>query len=93
LTGSSTSTCLPGQLDETRAILDWIASELGPETYVNLKDQYYPAGKVTSEQYPELSRRLASGEFDEALDYARRLGLWKLDVRRAHPRLRQRLVV
>ena len=84
---------MPGQLDETRAILDWIGSELGPETYVNLMDQYFPAGKVTSEQYPELNRRLAPGEFDEALDYARRLGLGRLDVRRPHPRLRQRLVV
>jgi putative pyruvate formate lyase activating enzyme len=30
---------MPGCLDETKAILEWIASELGPESYVNLMDQ------------------------------------------------------
>lgn len=40
---------MPGSLDETRAILEWIATELGPDTYVNLMDQYYPAGKVRAE--------------------------------------------
>jgi putative pyruvate formate lyase activating enzyme len=84
---------MPGQLDETRAILDWIATELGPETYVNLMDQYYPAGRVTADQYPELNRRLRPEEFEAAVDYARRLGLWRLDVRRPHPRLLRRSVV
>ncbi len=34
---------MPGGLEETRAILEWIATELEPDTYVNLMDQYYPA--------------------------------------------------
>ncbi|MGH7752316.1 MAG: radical SAM protein, partial [Gemmatimonadales bacterium] len=78
---------MPGQLDETRAILEWIASELGPDTYVNVMDQYYPAGKVTAEQYPEINRRLTTAELEGAVEHARRLGLWRLDVRRPHPRL------
>ncbi|GBD32310.1 hypothetical protein HRbin33_01274 [bacterium HR33] len=82
---------MPGCLDETRAILEWIATELGPDTYVNLMDQYYPAGKVSAAQYPEINRRLTSREFEEAKAIARDLGLKRLDERRPHPRLRRRL--
>jgi putative pyruvate formate lyase activating enzyme len=82
---------MPGCLDETRAILEWIASELGADTYVNLMDQYYPAGKVSPTQYAEINRRLTNREFEEAKAIARELGLRRLDQRRAHPRLRPRL--
>jgi putative pyruvate formate lyase activating enzyme len=83
---------MPGALEETRAILQWIADTLGQETYVNLMDQYYPAGKVSAAQYPELNRRLSSREFDEARTMARELGLRRLDERRPHPRLARRIV-
>ncbi len=73
---------MPGALDETRAILEWIATELGPDTYVNLMDQYRPAGKVGGGRYPELDRRVPSAEFREALRFAKDLGL-RLDERRA----------
>jgi len=66
---------MPGCLEETRAILEWIADELGPNTYVNLMDQYRPAGKVTRERYPELNRRVAPGEYRAAVGFAENLGL------------------
>ena len=84
---------MPGGLDETREILTWIAGELGPDTYVNLMDQYYPAGKVDDERFPEINRRLAAAEYDEALAIARDLGLRRLDVRRPNPRLLARLAL
>ncbi len=84
---------MPGCLDETRAILEWIVSTLGPDTYVNLMDQYYPAGKVGAAAYPEINRRLTSAEFHEAQRIASDLGLRRLDVRKPHPRLRRRLVL
>jgi putative pyruvate formate lyase activating enzyme len=83
---------MPGQLDETRAILRWIAEELGPETYVNLMDQYRPAGKVGGGRFPEIDRPLASSEYREAVEAARDLGLHRLDVRRPHPRLFARAI-
>jgi putative pyruvate formate lyase activating enzyme len=83
---------MPGALAETRAILQWVADTLGRETYVNLMDQYYPAGKVSAAQYPELNRRLTSREFDQARAIARELGLRRLDERRPHPRLARRVV-
>jgi len=82
---------MPGMLDETRAILAWVAEELGPDTYVNLMDQYYPAGKVGDDHLPEINRRLAPGEFQEARDLTREMGLANLDERRPHLLLQARL--
>jgi putative pyruvate formate lyase activating enzyme len=84
---------MPGCLAETTAILEWIAVTLGPDTYVNLMDQYYPAGKVGQAAYPEINRRLTSTEFGEARQIASDLGLRRLDVRRPHPRLRRRMML
>ena len=84
---------MPECLDETQAILEWIASELGSETYVNLMDQYYPAGKVDAERYPELTRRLLAKEFVVAKRMAADLGLRRLDERRPNPRVLAKLAV
>lgn len=64
---------MPGGLEEAKAILDFIARELSPDTLVNLMDQYYPSYKAFN--YPELNRRLTRNEFSEALAYAEDLGL------------------
>lgn len=84
---------MPGCLDETRAILEWIATTLGSDSYVNLMDQYHPAGKVGESAYPEINRTLTSAEFREAWRIASELGLQRLDVRRPHPRLRRRMLL
>ncbi len=70
---------MPGCLEETRAILEWIANELGTDTYVNVMDQYHPAGKVNAQRYEEINRRLTSAELSEAYDVAADLGLTRLD--------------
>ncbi len=82
---------MPGGLEETEAILSWIRDELGPTTYVNVMDQYYPAGRVSDTLYPELNRRLRTEEFRAAQRAARSLGLERLDERRPHPLLARRL--
>lgn len=64
---------LPGGLEETKGVLDFIKEELTPDTLVNLMDQYYPSNRAFA--YPELSRRLTEKEFSEALSYAKELGL------------------
>ena len=76
---------MPGALEETRAILEWAAKELGPDTYVNLMDQYRPAGRVTSATYPEINRRIGAAEFAEAVRLAFDLGLRRLDQRSLGP--------
>jgi putative pyruvate formate lyase activating enzyme len=70
---------MPGLLDETEAILRFIADELGPGTYVNVMAQYYPAGRTG--EFPEIDRHLYRSEFERALEIADRLGLRRLDAR------------
>jgi putative pyruvate formate lyase activating enzyme len=70
---------MPGLLDETEAILRFVADELGPDTYVNLMGQYYPAGRT--EKYEEIDRRPHREELERAFEIADRLGLSRLDPR------------
>ena len=74
---------MPGLLENTRAILQWIATALSPETYVNLMDQYHPAHKAeTDPRFSAINRCLSSSEFHQAAEYAMKAGLWRLDARR-----------
>ena len=71
---------MPSAAAETQAILEWLAEELGPDTYVNLMDQYRPAGRVTGAHVPELNRPVTHSEYGHAREMAGRLGL-RLDER------------
>ncbi|HXW04380.1 MAG TPA: hypothetical protein VD833_04045 [Vicinamibacterales bacterium] len=83
---------MPGCLDETRAILEWVAATLGSDAYVNLMNQHHPAGRVGASSYAEINRRLTSMEFREAQQIAADLGLHRIDARRPHARLLRRLM-
>jgi putative pyruvate formate lyase activating enzyme len=72
---------MPGLLDETEAVLRFVAEELGPGTYVNLMGQYYPAGKVGDGRYEEIDRRPHADELERAFQIADELGLRRLDRR------------
>ncbi|NIN71510.1 MAG: radical SAM protein [Gemmatimonadetes bacterium] len=82
---------MPGHLDETQAILEWIARELGTDTYINLMNQYRPAGRVCAEHYPEINRLPTAAEFNRAVEIAVDLGLTRLDERRVDLRLFRKL--
>jgi putative pyruvate formate lyase activating enzyme len=73
---------MPGLLEETEAVLRWVAEALGPGTYVNLMGQYYPAGKVGKNgRYEEIDRRPEADELRRAFEIADSLGLRRLDPR------------
>ena len=74
---------MPGEIAGTREILDWVARELGPNTYVNVMLQYRPAGRVSQTEYVEINRRISGNEFKQALDAAHAVGLHRLDGRTA----------
>jgi putative pyruvate formate lyase activating enzyme len=76
---------MPGDIAGTGEIMRWIAQELSPTTYVNVMAQYYPAGKVTSSEFPEINRGVTPLEYQRALDEAWRAGLKRLDSRRHSP--------
>ncbi|HYL14443.1 MAG TPA: radical SAM protein [Terriglobales bacterium] len=70
---------MPGGIARTPDIMQWIARELGRETYVNLMAQYHPAGHVTATEYPEIDRRITVNEYRQAVDAFHAAGLWRLD--------------
>ncbi|MCC7541173.1 MAG: radical SAM protein [Deltaproteobacteria bacterium] len=84
---------MPGSVDDSERIFRWLATEISPETYVNVMDQYHPDGLVAREpdRYPTLARPLRHQEWLDALERARAAGLHRLDERRPHPRLRSRM--
>ncbi len=70
---------MPGGLAGTRAVTAFLARELSANTYLNLMAQYRPAGKVSSEKFGEINRRITGDEYAEAVRCAREAGLWRLD--------------
>lgn len=73
---------MPGCIEDTAAIMRFLAREVSPNIYVNVMQQYYPAGRVSAETFPELNRRLTNTEYLEAVKAARDAGVWRLDERK-----------
>ena len=68
---------MPGLLEETKAILGFIADHLPSDTYVNIMGQYHPCGRAND--FPELNAEISAEEYRLALKYAQTLGLSRLD--------------
>jgi putative pyruvate formate lyase activating enzyme len=73
---------MPGGIAGTREIMRFLGREISRHTYVNIMDQYYPAGRVSREKFSEINRRITGKEHDEAIRIAREEGLHRLDRRR-----------
>lgn len=73
---------MPGGVAGTPEIMRWLAEEVSPGTYVNIMDQYAPAGKVGEARFAELNRRVTAAERSDAVAAARAAGLWRFDERR-----------
>jgi len=73
---------MPKGLAGTPSVLHFLATEISRSTYVNIMSQYHPCGGAVGQ--PDLGRRITSGEFEEALELARREGLERLDERHQH---------
>lgn len=67
---------MPGCLDETEKILKFLAS-LSPQTYVNVMEQYRPVYKA--HDYPPIDKALSHKEYEQALAYAEKAGLTRLE--------------
>ena len=65
---------LPGQVDQAKAVMDWVAQEFPRGTVLfSLMSQYTPWGNLSS--FPELDRRLRPGEMRVTREYMENLGL------------------
>ena len=67
---------LPENIAGTGEILDFLAEEISPDTFVNIMDQYRPCYRAG--EYPPLDRRLRPREFEAARAHARQRGLHRL---------------
>jgi putative pyruvate formate lyase activating enzyme len=72
---------LPENLAGTADIVQFLATEISSNTYLNLMDQYRPAYKA--HYFPELNRRITRSEYEAAVKMAWDAGLRRLDERRA----------
>ena len=74
---------MPNALTGTREIMHFLADELSPDTYVNVMDQYSPAGQVVErpQQYNDIDRGVSREELVEAVRIAEEEGLYRLDTR------------
>lgn len=61
---------LPGYLDNSRRVIDWVAENFRPgEIMFSLMRQYLPCGRVADGEFPELNRRVSDEEYAEISDY------------------------
>jgi putative pyruvate formate lyase activating enzyme len=80
---------MPGLLDESAAIFNWLAEAIAPETFINIMAQYRPEYRVGTPgpgtqgrpRYAEINRRPGRDELGEAYALARHAGLWRFDER------------
>jgi putative pyruvate formate lyase activating enzyme len=73
---------MPGGLGGTREVMRFLTQEVSPDTYVNIMGQYYPAGLVNEDRYPEINRHVTAEEMAEARRVAEEEGLHRFDERR-----------
>ncbi len=70
---------LPDNLAGTREVMEFLAKEISPHTYVNVMAQYRPCGRAF--EHPSLKRFPTDQEIAEAERAARAAGLTRLDRR------------
>ena len=67
---------MPGHLDDSKRVFEFLAHEISPDTFVNVMDQYRPCYEAG--RFPEIARRLTKEEFETALGMARDAGLRRI---------------
>ncbi|MBW1856898.1 MAG: radical SAM protein [Deltaproteobacteria bacterium] len=61
---------LPGHMEESCTILEWIAANISTNVYLSLMSQYYPCNNVPD----EINRKISNNEYDGVLAKAEELG-------------------
>lgn len=68
---------MPHGRQETREILRFLAERISKKCYVNIMDQYRPAGKIAT--FPELLETIGPEDYQAALQVAEEFGLTRID--------------
>jgi len=64
---------MPKNIAGTEKLVEWLAKEISPNTYVNIMDQYHPCFRARN--FADLNRKITKEEYIEALKSARGAGL------------------
>jgi putative pyruvate formate lyase activating enzyme len=67
---------LPNRIADSQKVIDFLASSISSDTYLNIMDQYHPAFHAS--EYNGLRRRVFRQEVEEVLQYARSKGMSRL---------------
>ena len=66
---------IPGQVENSKQVLRFIAEELSTDVHISLMSQYWPTPAVC--RHPDLGRTLTGEEYDAVVDEFERLGFWR----------------
>ncbi|WP_455202590.1 radical SAM protein [Kaarinaea lacus] len=72
---------LPNNVAGTKQVLQFLASEISSNTYINIMDQYHPCYRA--DDYPALDRPVTLQEYQHAIEAAHYAGLERLDNRKS----------
>ncbi|MCR5678423.1 MAG: radical SAM protein [Agathobacter sp.] len=64
---------LPGALDNSKQVLEYLYRTHGDRIYISLMNQYTPLNRI--EAYPQLNRKVTEEEFEEVFSYLCDLGI------------------
>lgn len=74
---------MPGHVENSKRIVEFVAEELSTDTYLNLMAQYRPAYKVGRHgRYSEIDRSVRAGEYRAVVEHAKAIGLTNLEIDR-----------
>ena len=73
---------MPDDTAGTKAIMEFLAREISPRTFVNIMDQYRPCGRAMGHQ--QINRRVLPEEVEQAREWAVEAGLYRIDRRKKH---------
>jgi len=76
---------LPGQTDDSIAVLKWLSDELSPSLHISLMSQYYPTSCLTN--HSQLNRKITGKEYAVVVKVMEGLGFhngWIQDMSSAH---------
>ncbi len=67
---------LPGLLGDSKRILNYLNNTYGDRIYISIMNQYTPIKEIIDkEKYPELLKRVTLDEYNEVIDYARKINI------------------
>ena len=75
---------MPNNVSGSQEIMEFLAKDISPDTYINVMDQYRPCGRADRDEM--INRTLTPQEYNAAVEAAINAGLTRLDSRK-RPRL------